>query len=145
MIAWINDVMHLKFTNLCADHDFPFCLKCTNRWSKNTNEERSCPKQVLCQSDNPLISDLLNSGICVDHYAHDESISQVSLIFGGYSSQYNIWRMFELLLSNDEFEEVFRQQEGRFWNHLIRKGACTLHHQVWALKRVCSPPALLEK
>ena len=29
MIARIDDMMHLKFTNLCANHDFPFCLKCT--------------------------------------------------------------------------------------------------------------------
>ena len=125
MIARMDNMMHLKFTNLSANLGFPFCLKCTIRWSKNTNEERNCPNQMLCPSNDPLLCPLLNLGIYVEHYAHDESISGESLIFGGDSSRYNIGRMFESLLSDDGFKDLPGHQGGKLGNHSIRKGACT--------------------
>ena len=125
MIARMDDMMHLKFTNLCANHDFPFCLKCTIRWSKNTNEERSCPNQMLCPSNDPLLCPLLNLGIYLEQYAHDETVTQDSPIFGGDASRYTIGRLFESLLSDDEFLQVAGSLGGRLGNHSIRKGACT--------------------
>ena len=125
MIARMDDMMHLKFTNLSANLGFPFCLKCTIRWSKNTNEERNCLNQMFCPSNDPLLCPLLNLGIYVEHYAHDESISGESLIFGGDSSRYNIGRMFESLLSDDGFKDLPGHQGGKLGNHSIRKGACT--------------------
>ena len=126
MIAWMDDMMHLKFTNdLCANHDFPFCLKCTICWSKNTTEERSFPNQMLCPSNDPLLCPLLNLGIYLEQYAHDETVTQDSPIFGGDASRYTIGRLFESLLSDDEFLQVAGSLGGRLGNHSIRKGACT--------------------
>ena len=68
---------------------------------------------------------MLNLGIYIEHYAHDETVNQESFIFGGDSSRYNIGRMFESLLSDDEFLQVSGSQGGRLGNHSIRKGACT--------------------
>ncbi len=125
MITWMDDMMHLKFTNLCAIHDFPFCLKCTIHWSKNTNEERCCPNQMLCPSNDPLLCPLLNLGIYLEYYAYDETVAQDSPIFGSDTSRYTIGRLFKSLLSDDEFLQVSGQQGGRLDNHSIRKGACT--------------------
>ena len=61
----------------------------------------------------------------MEHYAHGESISGESLIFGGDSSWYNIGRMFESLLSDDDFKDLPGHQGGKLGNHSIRKGACT--------------------
>ena len=124
MIARMDDMMHLKFTNLCSNHDFPFCLKCTIRWSKNTNEERSCPNQMLCPSNDPLLCPLLNLGIYIEHYAHDETVTGDSFVFGGNASRYTIGRLFESLLSDDEFKQV-TGLGGKLGNHSVRKGACT--------------------
>ena len=68
---------------------------------------------------------LLNLCIYIEHYTHNEIISKEIVTFGCNSSRNNIVRMFNLLLSNDDFQAVSGQQEGRLGNHSIRKGKCT--------------------
>ena len=89
------------------------------------NAERSCPNQILCPSNDPLLCPLLNLGAYIEHYAHDEALSQDSFIFGGESVRYPIGRLFESLLSDDEFKQVSGSLGGKLGNYSIRKGACT--------------------
>ena len=118
LIARMDDMLHVKFTNLCCNSLFPFCLKCQIRWSKNTTEERSCPNQILMPSNEPLLCPILNLGIYLEAYGSDAMGSE-GFLFGGASQRSAILRTFESLLSNDEFLKA--SVVGKLGTHSIRK------------------------
>ena len=122
LIARMDDMLHVKFTNLCSNSLFPFCLKCQIRWSKNTTEERSCPNQILMPSNDPLLCPILNLGIYLEAYG-SEAMGSEGFLFGGDSHRSAILRTFESLLSDDEFLKA--SVVGKLGTHSIRKGACT--------------------
>ena len=122
LIARMDDMLHVKFTNLCPNSLFPFCLKCQIRWSKNTTEERSCPNQILMPSNEPILCPILNLGIYLEAYG-SEAMGSEGFLFGGDPQRSTILRTFESLLSDDEFPKA--AVKGKLGTHSIRKGACT--------------------
>ena len=121
LIARMDDMLHVKFSNLCSNSLFSFCLKCQIRWSKNTTEERCCPNQILMSSNDPLLCVILNLGIYIEAYGREESLESSSFLFGGDSLRSGIGRVFEFLLSHDDFHKA--SSKGKLGTHSIRKGA----------------------
>ena len=102
---------------------------------------------MLFPSNDPLLCPLLNLGIYIEHYAHNETANPDSFIFGGDSTRYPIVRLFESLLSEDEFLQVSGSLGGKLGNHSVMKGACTyairtgvarefgIHRGLWRAKK----------
>ena len=55
LVAWIDDVTKLAKSTLQCNYRFPYALNVHMVWSKNINEEREAPTQILFGSMDPLI------------------------------------------------------------------------------------------
>lgn len=47
MMARVDDIAHMKQKHMKAHADYPFVILAQMRWSKNMNEERKSPHQIL--------------------------------------------------------------------------------------------------
>jgi len=63
MMAQIDDTAKLKMTNLKNNPPYPFALQCQLRWSKNVQDKRGAPYQILLGSGNHRYCILLALGI----------------------------------------------------------------------------------
>ena len=123
----MDDMLHVKISDLCCHSLFPFCMKCQIRWSKNTTEERSCPNQILSSSNEPLLCPILNLGIYLEAYG-SEAMGSEGFLFGGDSQRSAILRTFKSLLSHDDFNKTVTK--GKLGTHSIQKGSCS--YAVWS-------------
>jgi hypothetical protein len=62
LIARSEDVCNFKTTDPRGHPHFDFAIKTKVRWSKNVNEERSCPDQILFGAMDPKFCILLSLG-----------------------------------------------------------------------------------
>eukprot|EP00957_Ditylum_brightwellii_P119506 9117998-Ditylum_brightwellii.AAC.1 len=65
MIAWLDDMAHLKKSTLMVCPEFDFALSARMRWRKNMSEERDAPHQVILGSMNAKFDILLAFGIAL--------------------------------------------------------------------------------
>ena len=122
LIGRMDDMVHMKFSNLTPNIEFAFSIKCKLRWSKNIREERDVPEQIVVSCNDSLMDPLLNLGVYIESYGRDENLTRDSFLFGGESSTYSVRRLFDEALSNDEFNKLVK---GKLGTHSVRKGAST--------------------
>ena len=65
---------------------------------------------------------LLNLAIYLEAYGREQSISREDSLYGGESNSYTVRRLFDSVLSNDEFKKLVK---GNLGTHSVRKGAST--------------------
>mmetsp|Transcript_36970 Transcript_36970/g.89819 ORF Transcript_36970/g.89819 Transcript_36970/m.89819 type:complete len:692 (-) Transcript_36970:70-2145(-) len=68
LIARTDDICHFEVTHPGGHPKFPFTLKTKVFWSKNINEERQCPDQILLGSMDDDTCILLNLSIYLESY-----------------------------------------------------------------------------
>ncbi|OWY93061.1 hypothetical protein PHMEG_00037679 [Phytophthora megakarya] len=68
--ARIDDMMKLQFSNFSPNTQYPSTLHLPMRWSKNINEERDAPEQIVMGSMDPKMCALLNLGIYIESTAN---------------------------------------------------------------------------
>jgi len=66
MMARIDNTVELKITNLKNNPPYPFALQCQLRWSKNVQDERGAPYQILLGSGDHRYCILLALGIYLE-------------------------------------------------------------------------------
>jgi len=122
LIGRMDDMMHLNFSCLTPNIQFPFSLNSRLRWSKNIREERDVPEQIIVSSNDYKLDPLLNLGIYLEAYGREQSISREDSLYGGESNSYTVRRLFDSVLSNDDFKKLVK---GNLGTHSVRKGAST--------------------
>lgn len=68
LIARSDDVCNFKTTDPRGHPQFDFAIKTKVRWSKNVNDERSCPDQILLGAMDPKFCILLTLGLYLEEY-----------------------------------------------------------------------------
>ena len=122
LIGRMDDMMHLNFSCLTPNIQFPFSLNSRLRWSKNIREEQDVPGQIVVSSNDYKLDPLLNLGIYLEAYGREQSISREDSLYGGESNSYTVRRLFDSVLSNDDFKKLVK---GNLGTHSVRKGAST--------------------
>ena len=122
LIGRMDDMMHLNFSSLTPNIQFPFSLKSQLRWSKNIREERDVPEQIIVSSNDYKLDPILNLAIYLESYGREQSISREDCLYGGESNSYAVRRLFDSILSNDDFKKLVK---GNLGTHSVRKGAST--------------------
>jgi len=122
LIGRMDDMMHLNFSCLTTNIQFPFSLYSRLRWSKNIREERDVPEQIVVSSNDYKMDPLLNLAIYLEAYGREQSISSSDSLYGGESNSYTMRRLFDSVLSNDDFKKLVK---GNLGTHSVRKGAST--------------------
>ena len=118
LIARVDDMMKLQFSNLSYNVQHPFTLLTKLRWSKNISEEREAPDQIVMGSFNPLLCPILNLAIYVETKAKHSSF-----VFGNPKHGARIVRSaIQTALNDDKFVKI---KEGKILTHSFRKGAAT--------------------
>ncbi|CAJ1935012.1 unnamed protein product [Cylindrotheca closterium] len=79
IIARTDNIVHFEVTHPRGNPKFPFTLKLKVFWSKNINEERQCPDQILLGSMDDDICILINLSIYLELYL--EQFPQAVLLF----------------------------------------------------------------
>ena len=67
MIGRVDDVARFPMEDLTPCPEFNFCLQSKMCWSKNVNEERDAPNQLLMGCDNPMYCILIAIAIHLEH------------------------------------------------------------------------------
>jgi len=122
LIGRMDDMMHLNFSCLTTNIQFPFSLYSRLRWSKNIQEEQDVPEQIVVSSNDYKMDPLLNLAIYLEAYGREQSISSSDSLYGGESNSYTMRRLFDSVLSNDDFKKLVK---GNLGTHSVRKGAST--------------------
>ena len=87
MIARVDDVAHFMMADLTPSLDFDFALQSKMCWSKNVQEERDSPDQILLGANDPKFCVLLALAIHLEHGFKDGLLRSVdddetALLFG---------------------------------------------------------------
>jgi hypothetical protein len=66
LIARIDDMMKLRFSDFSPNIHQRFTLTCQMRWSKNILEERDAPEQIVMGSMDPKMCPILNLAVYIE-------------------------------------------------------------------------------
>jgi hypothetical protein len=133
LIARIDDSTQFLMENLTANPDFNFTLRSKLNWSKNVNEERDAPNQILIGSMNPLYCVLLGLAVFLEifiesgggalltpyvfGFSNDDTIPE-----GGNKAKENV----QTILATEIYNRPeFNTAKGPLGTHSIRKLAST--------------------
>ena len=123
LIARMDDMVNLHFENITTHLMFPFSIRVQMRWSKNIVEEREVPEQVVLPSMEECIDPILGLAIYLEtSRAAGELLCKTKHVFGGEKARHTIRRLFDTLVSHDDFQVMLT---GLLGNHSVRKGAAT--------------------
>jgi len=124
-----DDVHEMETTNLKRHPQFDFALQTKLNWSKNVNDERDCPPQIMLGSMNPLFCVLLDLAIYLEvKFSRDGSLHSKYLFtdevdekapkrcLAAYSRAVK-----KQVFDNPAFLELSRQTAGGLGVHSIRK------------------------
>lgn len=67
MIGRVDDASRFNLEDLTPCPEYDFCVQSKMCWSKNVNEERDAPNQLLMGADNPMYCILIAMGIHLEH------------------------------------------------------------------------------
>jgi len=140
LIARMDDICNLESADLREHEQFgAFALQTSVAWSKNVNEERDCPPQIILGANDPDFCSLIalagylesrfdaNWGNARFLFGERNDDSEPSRTNSNYSNALKAqWR-------KDAFKEVASQVRGGIGTHSIRKFAAT-----WASEHGCT-------
>ncbi|KAG4044104.1 hypothetical protein PC123_g20444 [Phytophthora cactorum] len=66
MVARIDDMMKLQFGNFSPNAEYASTLLFQMRWSKNIQEERDAPEQIVAGSMDPKMRAILNLAVYIE-------------------------------------------------------------------------------
>ncbi|ETP55263.1 hypothetical protein F442_00174 [Phytophthora nicotianae P10297] len=118
--ARIDDMMKLQFSNFSPNTQYPSTLLLQMRWSKNINEERDAPEQIVIGSMDPKMCALLSLAVYI------ESTANVSSSEFLYTNPNDGDRVVRRYLANMVKHDGFKKlKAGNIGTHSLRKGAAT--------------------
>ena len=128
LIGRIGDMMKLEKSTMSFNLQYPFTLTIKMCWSKNIQEERESPVQMLFGSMDPLICPLLNLAAFLEFGDGSNSTK----LFGSRSNR-SVANSLENIFSNPLFKPA---RPGPLGTHSIRKGSATYASR-FGLPKVC--------
>ena len=117
IIGRIDDVMKLAKGSLLFNPREPYTLNIKMTWSKNIQEKREAPTQILFGAMDPIVCSLLNIAIWLES-GEDFGL----LLFGNHRSNHAVSSLLESIFNNVLFCKI---KEGLLGTHSIRKGAAS--------------------
>lgn len=143
MVARADDTSHMKKANIQPSQQFPGHLTAQVRWSKNVQEERDCPKQLLMGSMNAKYCVLLGLVLYLEKWIGDgEGASSQWLFANGITTAQDEVELQEkeadackaaygrymtkAVVKNDAFT---KQAPGQVGTHSVKKIATTTCRQ----------------
>jgi hypothetical protein len=82
LIARIDDSTQFILENLTASADFDFTLRSKLNWSKNVNEERDAPNQILIGAMDPMYCVLLGLAVFLEVFIESGGGELTPYVFG---------------------------------------------------------------
>jgi hypothetical protein len=133
LIARIDDSTQLLMENLTANADFDFCLRSKLNWSKNANEERDAPNQILIGAMDPLYCVLLGLAVFLEVFIEAGGAALTTPYVFGFSEDETVPKgglkakeTVQTILANEIYNrEEFDTAAGPLGSHSIRKLAST--------------------
>jgi hypothetical protein len=132
LIARMDDVCNLKLSDLRKHETFgAFALQTQVAWSKNVNEERDCPPQIILGANDPDFCLLLSlAGYLESQF--ECHWGNARFLFGERNdndeptrSSNNDSNALKAQWKKDEFKELASQVRGGIGNHSVRKFGAT--------------------
>ena len=117
IIGCIDDVMKLAKRSLLFNPREPLTLNVKMTWSKNIQEEREAPTQILFGVMDPIVCPLLNIAMWLEG-GEDYGL----LLFGNHRSNRAVSCLLESIFNNVLFRKI---KEGLLGTNSIRKGAAS--------------------
>jgi hypothetical protein len=135
MIARVDDTAHIRLESIVSHHDHAYCLLARMNWSKNVNEERDAPWQIMFGAMNSLYCPILALAIHLETWFASPigSTPANTFLFGiggddetkgpKQTSQIIYNTLKELVFNHEEFRAVV---VGNIGTHSFRKFPATL-------------------
>jgi hypothetical protein len=122
MVARLDDTCHFKLGDLKTNPEFPFTLLCRMCWSKNVQEERDAPDQILIGSMDRRYCVLLALGIYLEVWNEaGDGLVNPYLLGNTGNPETTKARIYEILKSVWDSNEFDRAAEGPIGTHSLRK------------------------
>jgi len=140
LIARMDDICNLESSDLREHEQFGvFALQTQVAWSKNVNEERDCPPQIILGANDPDFCPLLAlAGYLESRF--DAQWGSARYLFGERNddgeptrSNSNYSNALKAQWKKDAFKEVASQVRGSIGTHSLRKFGAT-----WAAEHGCT-------
>ena len=141
LIGRTDDICHLETKDIREHEEFPdFTLQTKVAWSKNINEERDCPDQIILGANDPDFCALLSlAGYLEGRFT--EQWGTPCFLFGERESDDEPLRMNDNYMNalkrvwkKREFQRIAGEVRGEIGTHSIHKFAST-----WAAEHGMSP------
>ena len=142
VIGRSDDMAHIQKTNLEQSMQFRDYLSIQLRWSKNVQEERDCPKQVVVGCMNAKYCPLLALSLFLEKWVQDgDGAGSQWLLVNGVTDQNSPLETQERectagknsysaavkwVIESDQFVRIGRNQNDKLGTHSIRKYATTM-------------------
>jgi len=142
LIGRTDDVSNIESKDLREGEEFPdFTLQTKVAWSKNVNEERDCPPQIILGANDPDFCTLLGLASYMES-RFTASWGNARFLFGETNADDepmrtndNCGNHLKRTWKSDEFKAMAELVRGSIGTHSIRKFAVT-----WAGEHGCSDP-----
>ena len=136
MLAWQfsligrgDDVAHLETLHVTQHPGCSFALQTKVSWSKNVNDERECPPQILLGAMNDMFCVLLNTGVYLECWLEQGNGDVSPYLFTEKNDAKSLVRVYRAALKNvyedAEFVALASLLGGLLGIHGIRKFAAT--------------------
>jgi len=142
LIARTDDISNLESADLREHEQFgDFALQTQVAWSKNVNEERDCPPQIILGANDPDFCCLIALASYLES-RFEATWGNARYLFGERNdddepmrTNSNYGNALKYQWKKPEFQQVMQQVRGGIGTHSIRKFAST-----WAAEHGCSHP-----
>ncbi len=125
LIARIDDVSHLRFSDIKPNLMHKFAVKCQMRWSKNISEERESPEQLLVPAMDPLFCPILHLALYVEAYDIEKpnELNGSQFLYGEEEDTHTLAR--KHISQVTRLAQFRLLKNGKVGTHSVRKGAAT--------------------
>jgi Transcriptional activator of glycolytic enzymes len=140
LIARTDDICNLESVDLREHEQFgTIALQTKVAWSKNVNEERECPEQIILGANDPDFCSLIGLA-CYLESRFTENWGSARFLFGDRNDDdeplrmnHNYGNILKKQWSSREFKDLVAEVRGSIGTHSIRKFAST-----WASEHGCT-------
>ena len=122
MISRMDDMCHLSFDNITNNPSFAFALCLKLRWSKNIQEEREAPQQIILGAMDPRLCVLLTLAAYIEFCYKSRQVEGSGFVFGDIKRTQKVLRT---VLQGVMSEEGIASGLGLIGTHSFRKGPAT--------------------
>ncbi|KAG2845900.1 hypothetical protein PC113_g18092 [Phytophthora cactorum] len=120
IMARIDDMMKLQLGNFSPNTEYASTLLFQMRWSKNIQEERDAPEQIVVGSMDPKMCALLNLAVYIQS---STNVTSSEFLYGNPKDGDRAVRRFLAgMVKDTAFKKI---KSGKLGTHSLRKGAAT--------------------